>query len=135
MMKSGFLLLFFSIAISLSGNSQVFEYKEIGDTIFVNGKTLLPGDTIHLGNGSAPDKSFIYIWQIPSGSAFKALMSKLKYLSNKNSGGYLIYHGRIDRGYNQMKLFLPAFYSPGNTKKLFTVNFEQAISYHEITKF
>ncbi|MGN6340710.1 MAG: hypothetical protein ACTHML_07110 [Ginsengibacter sp.] len=100
------------------------QLKQIGDTIWVNNQKFIPGDTLHLGKGSAPDGSYIYIFTQP-----KPLKLKSHYLG-KNAP-YLIYTGRQDFGYKVEKYYLPVFIAP-NDKNKYTIAFIQAIETKEI---
>ena len=106
----------------------------MGDTIFVNGKRLLPGDTLHLGYGSTQDKTFNYIWQKPGGQ-MNGAEQKLKYLANTYCNGFLIYAGRVDEGYGMMKLYYPVFYDPRYKEIKFNLLFLRAIESGEIKGF
>lgn len=109
-------------------------YREMGDTIFVNGKRLLPGDTLHLGYGSTQDKTFNYIWQKPGGQ-MNGADEKLKYLTNNFCNGFLIYGGRVDEGFGMMKLYYPVFYDPRNKAVKYNILFLRAIETGEIKGF
>ena len=100
------------------------QLKQIGDTVWVNNTKLIPGDTLKLNNGSAPDQSFVYIFTQP-----KVLKMKTKYLPK--GAPYLIYKGRKDFGMKVMKYFLPVFSAP-NDKNVYTISFPQAIEAREI---
>jgi hypothetical protein len=130
-------LILFLLLIPFPGNAQkasLKSYREMGDTIFINGKRLLPGDTLHLGFGSTLDKTFNYIWQKPSGQ-MNGAEEKLKYLPKNYSNGYLIYGGRIDEGFGMMKLYYPVFYDPHNKSTRYNVLFLRAIESGEIKGF
>ena len=103
----------------------------MGDTIFVNGKRFLSGDTLHLGYGSTLDKTFNYIWQKPTGQ-MNGADQKLKYLTNNYSNGFLIYGGREDEGFGLMKLFYPVFYDPRNKAVKYNILFLRALETGEI---
>lgn len=118
----------FSQAIYDKEAMDKYKYKEIGDTLFINNSSITPGDTIRLGTGSAPDGSFIFIYQLP----LRGLVPKLKYLPKELSNTYLIYTGRKKIkaiGYNQ---FYPVFLSNGSKKKEYTITLFQAIETREI---
>lgn len=89
MMKFIFVALFF---ISFSAAAQ---YRESGDTIFINNKILLPGDTIHLGLGSDPYKNFLFV--NPKPNIFNVSISNgqsyLTPLPSSLAFGFLIYKG------------------------------------------
>lgn len=126
-------LLFLFGAYSVS--AQEFNYNEIGDTIFINGKKIIPGDTLFLGKGSDPLGGFIYIIQKPPKNVLNAALSKTKYLTKEFSNTFLIYAGRFDEGYGVQKYYLPAFYAFNNKQKLYNISFPQAIKTLEIKGF
>lgn len=98
------------------------QIKQIGDTIWINNIKMIPGDTLHLGNGSGPDGNFVYIFADPQ---------KLKFKYLKKSVPFLIYAGRKDYGKKLMKAYMPVFTAP-NSKDIYIVSFPQAIETKEI---
>ena len=84
---------------------------EKGDTLIINGKKLRPGDTLYLNYGSNKDSSFNYIWQKPLGQ-YNGTYEKLISLPATYSNGFLIYGGRADQGFKNIKLYSPIFYDP-----------------------
>ena len=100
------------------------QLKQIGDTIWVEGIKFTPGDTLRLGEGSSPDKSFNYISTPPE-------IFKLKNRYLPEGVRYLIYKGREDFGIKGFKLFMPVF-SALNDKNRYTISFPQAIDAKEV---
>jgi hypothetical protein len=103
-------------------NTSFEQIRQIGDTIWVNNIKMIPGDTLHLGSGSAPDGGFVYIFADPQKLRFKYL---------KKGVQYLIYEGRKDYGKKMMKAFMPIFAAP-NDKSIYIISFPQAIEAKEI---
>lgn len=99
--------------------------KQIGDTLWVNDIKFIPGDTLHLGAGSDPDKNYIYVFTQPK----PPLKFKPEYL--KKNAPYLIYSGMQDFGYKVQKFYLPVFIAP-NDKRKYTISFPQALETREI---
>lgn len=81
-------LLFILLLSPLFGIAQ---YRESGDTIFVNNKVLVPGDTVHLGMGSDPYKNFVFVNRLPSKK-----MPNTNGLSSGYSLTFLVYKGLQD---------------------------------------
>ena len=111
--------------------AQKFTYKEIGDTIFINGKTILPGDTIFLGNGSAPDHSFLFIQVVKKLSMFNTP----RYLSKEHSRQYLVYKERkLEKSIfaNAWPSYQPVFISPLAPGKLILVQWYSALETNEV---
>jgi hypothetical protein len=111
-----------ALFVCLLAGSSFGQINQIGDTVWINNAKLIPGDTLHLGNGSAPDGSFVYIWANPQKIHFKYL---------KKGVSYLIYQGRKDYGKKIMKAYMPVFTAP-NDKSLYIISFPQAIESNEI---
>ena len=103
----------------------------MGDTLFINGKRMLPGDTLFLGYGSNGDKSFNYIWEKPLGQ-MNGAAETLKYLTKNYCNGFLLYAGRVDQGFGMMKLYYPVFYDPRNKSVKYNILFLKAIERAEI---
>ena len=133
-MKHCLFLLMLIPGFCFAQKTTIYNYHEKGDSVFVNGKLLVPGDTLHLGYGSNGDKSFNYIWEIPGGD-MNGAASKLKYLSKTYCNKYLIYGGRVDEGFGMMKLYYPVFYDPINLKVKYNILFLKAIEKAEIRGF
>jgi hypothetical protein len=109
-----------------------FTYKEIGDTIFVNNKFYVPGDTLFLGKGSAPDNSFLNIYESKGGGFF---CFKPRYLPKEISGSYLIYKEREkNKPFSSMVYtdYYAVFISPQLPKKKYVVNWYAALELHEV---
>ena len=133
-MSRYFILIFLLPFFTYAQKSTLKSYREMGDSIFVNGKMLLPGDTLYLGYGSTQDKTFNYIWQKPGGQ-MNGAEEKLKYLTNNYCNSYLIYAGRVDQGFGIMKLYYPVFYDPRNKTIKYNILFLRAIETGEIKGF
>lgn len=114
-----------------------FKYKEVGDTIFVNNKYFVPGDTLFLNQGSAPDKSFVGIYeQVKVKVTLIPSSGNLKYLSSQYNGGYLIFEGRKQIKGAGFKVYEPLFYDPSDKKKKrYIVLFYHAIGVNELKGF
>ena len=95
------------------------QYRESGDTIFVNNKILVPGDTLHLGMGSDPYKNFVFVYAKPTVLNAKVVDGQviLNYLNSTEAFNYFIYGGMDFKGKKQIKYGgLPYFYLAGNNK-------------------
>lgn len=112
-------------------SGEKFKYKEIVDTIFINNTYLVPGDTVFLGKGSAPDNSFLFIHQAKKNSFFMTQKPLPKELSEK----YIIYRGRekskavfsyYPYGYQVF------FTSPFSDYKYISVTWYSALETHEV---
>lgn len=111
--------------------TSAFKYKEVGDTIFVNNKYFVPGDTLFLNQGSSPDKSFIGVYQ-----QMKGMSLKMKYLPAEYSNLYLIFEGRKQIKNASFKLYEPIFYDPKDKKKKrYVVSFYHAVMTNELKGF
>lgn len=133
-----YLIILFILPFTVHGqlynhsSSDSFKYKEIGDTVFINDTYLTPGDTLFLGKGSAPDRSFIHIYESKTGGFF---CFRLRYLPNLMSEQYLIYKERKkNKGffYNGFADYLVLFTCPGKEEKSYVVDWYAAIETHEI---
>ena len=105
------------------------QYRESGDTIFVNNKILLPGDTLHLGMGSDPYKNFVFVTHMPNKKATTAHL-----LPSSFSLGYLVYKGtQIQKIYNT-KIPYKAFWVSNidNMMSHYVIQLPQAIAAKEI---
>ncbi len=116
-----------------AGAAEKFIYKEIVDTIFINDTFFVPGDTIRLGNGSAPDKSFMCIHDARNNGFFG---TTAKYLPREMSNTYLIY---LERKRNKNRFFSgeqydysTIFYNPKIPDKKYKIDWFSAIENHEI---
>ena len=119
-------LLFILLLSPLFGLAQ---YRESGDTIFVNNKMILPGDTLHLGMGSDPYKNFVFINKIPSKKSPNA--------DAMTSGGsltFLVYKGNQEIKFYGKKFTFKTFWVKNidNFMSHYTVMFPQAIAAKEI---
>lgn len=133
-MKHYFCLLVLLPVFCFAQKTSIYNYHEKGDSVFVNSRLLVRGDTLHLGCGINEDRSFNYIWQVPGGG-MNGASAKLRYLSKTYCNSYLIYAGRVDEGFGMMKLYYPVFYDPRYPKVKYNVLFLKAIERGEIKGF
>lgn len=124
MKKIAFSLMFF---IPISGFCQYFpQLREKADTIWINNVKYIPGDTLRLGNGSAPDGSYVFIMTLPKG-----LYLRSKYLDKKYS--YLIYIGRENVAKKEGKVFFPIYITGDKkNKNKYIISYPQAIKTKEL---
>ena len=113
------------------------QYRESGDTIFVNNKMLVPGDTVHLGMGSDPYKNFIFIYLKPTILNISMVngVAQLNYLKSDNAYQYLIFGGMDFKGKKQKKYGgMPYFYLNGykNPRNTFYIKLLPAVESKEI---
>ena len=134
MKKFQFLLILLLPIYCFAQKTTIYNYQDKGDTAYYNSKKLVPGDTLHLGYGSNQDKSFNYIWEMPTGK-LNGAADKYVYLTKNYSNGFLLYYGRVDQGFGMMKLYLPVFYDPNNKNVKYNVLFLRAIETVEIKGF
>ena len=133
-MKKYLIFIALFLPVFCIAQTNIYNYQEKGDTAYVNGKRLIPGDTLHLGCGSNADKSFNYIWEKPRGK-MNGADDKFIYLPATYCNRFLIYAGRVDEGFGMMKLYYPVFYDPIDKKVQYNVLFLRAIETKEIRGF
>lgn len=108
----------------LSPLFSVAQYRESGDTIFVNNKILLPGDTLHLGMGSDPYKNFVFVTFKPNmfnASVINGVAS-VSSVRSQQAFKFLIYKGMTYTGKKAIKhqtgypyFYLNGYRGPYNT--------------------
>ena len=104
------------------------QYRESGDTIFINNKILVPGDTVHLGMGSDPYKNFVFVSHMPN----KKVNSYT--LPSSFSFGFLVYKGTQIEKIGKTKIPYKAFWL-GNIDNMLShygISLPQAIAAKEI---
>ena len=111
------ILLIILLFPALSFAQQKYDYKEVGETYFINGKKLSPGDTIRLGVGSGADKNFVYIWKVKKPTVNNLLHQT--FLPESHANSILIYKGKIEQGNKIMPSPQPSFYIPGDKEHLY----------------
>jgi hypothetical protein len=86
-------LLLSIITIHCYSQKSFADFHYSGDTLFIQGKTLIPGDTIHLGFGSGTNKQFLFISQ--QTSDMRKYSTRNEFLPYQFANSYLIFK-RID---------------------------------------
>jgi hypothetical protein len=131
-MKMTLIILFLSFLSNIS-DAQII-YSESGDTLIINSKRIMPGDTIRLGMGSSPMRDFLFIWQVPTkrNVSFNNNGAQPRYLSKLFSNGFLIYNGKMDEGNKSLPLPTPVFFLSGNKDFKYNIDLLSAIKTQEI---
>ena len=117
------------------------QYRESGDTIFVNNKMLLPGDTVHLGMGSDPYKKFLFVKPKPTifNSSISDGVASGPQLGSSVAFKWLLYKGMQITGKRAKKYGTgyPTFWLNGMKGAYNTcyIEFLAAISSKEIINF
>ena len=104
------------------------QYRESGDTIFINNKILIPGDTVHLGMGSDPYKNFLFVLHMPNKKVSNYV------LPSGFSLGFLVYKGtQIEKVYNT-KIPYKCFWVSNidNMMSHYVIQLQQAIAAKEV---
>lgn len=107
-------------------------YRESGDTIFVGGKMLLPGDTVYLGFGSDPYKNFLFVMNAPTKQ--NPSVNRLSYVY---SNSFLVYKGTEKKKMYNQKLDYKVFYINGidNIASHCIIAIPNAIAAKEIIRY
>ena len=88
-MKTFLLLLSLTFFSAIHAQQQFGDFKHSNDTLFIQDKMFLPGDTLHLGFGSGANKQFLFIAQQTSN--MKKYVTNQPALPYQFANSYLIY--------------------------------------------
>lgn len=128
-MKQLFILFALSPLFSLAQS-----YRQSGDTLFVNNKAILPGDTIHLGVGSSPYKDFVFIMEKPTNRNVTPGIYTTPSLDAASANSFLVYKELFKEKKHGVNISYPVFLvngsnMPGNE---YLIQFPGAIATKEI---
>lgn len=120
MRKLLFLLLLSPVFCLGQQPEKYWDFEFLNDTVFYNGKKIVPGDTLFLGWGSGPTKDFLFIVQVPK----KEIV--VRYLDRSASNAFMVFNGvRVQKAMKQ-KIVTPIFYVRNDERNQVYIDFKNA---------